>query len=111
MFRPRGLHLTENHCLIEGEPVSASLFDFGLFVLLNARALVKRNTSPYFYLPKLESHLEARWWNRVFDFTENYLELPHGTIRATVLIETLPAVFEMDEILYELKDHAVGLNC
>jgi len=109
--RPRGLHLRERHALLDGEPIPAALFDFGLFIYHNGKELVSRGSGPYFYLPKLESHLEARWWNDVFNFAESELELAPGSIRATVLIETLPAVFEMDEILYELRDHSAGLNC
>ncbi len=110
LVRPRGWHLVEKHVLADGEPVSASLFDFGLFTLHNAGALRERGSNPYFYLPKLQSHLEARLWNDVFDFTEERLGLAPGSIRATVLIETLPAVFEMEEILYELRTHSAGLN-
>jgi len=109
VVRPRGWHLVEKHVLIEGKPVSASLFDFGLYFFHNAEETIARKTGPYFYLPKMESHLEARLWNDVFNFAESKLKLP-GTIRATVLIETILAAFEMDEILYELKDHAAGLN-
>ena len=110
MVRPRGWHLEERHLHCEGRPVSASLFDFGLFAFHNARALLDRGTGIYLYLPKLENHLEARLWNEVFEFTEQYLELPHGSIKATVLIETILAAFEMEEILYELQDYIVGLN-
>ena len=109
--RPRGLHLPENHCLVDGRPVRASLFDFGLFFFHNARELLRRGTGPYFYLPKLESHLEARVWNDVFLHAQERLGIPEGSIKATVLIETLPAAFEMDEILYELREHSAGLNC
>jgi malate synthase len=111
MVRPRGFHLTEKHVLLDGKPISASLFDFGMFLFHNARALLDRGTGPYFYLPKLESHLEARLWNDVFNFAQDELEIPRGSIRATVLIETILAAFEMDEILYELRDHSAGLNC
>jgi malate synthase len=111
MVRPRGWHLVEKHVLLDGKPVSASLFDFGLFFFHNALALVSRGTGPYFYLPKMESHLEARLWNDVFIAAQEALGLPSGTIRATVLIETLPAAFEMDEILHELREHSAGLNC
>src|SRR5881396_1421266 len=111
MVRPRGWHLVERHVTVDGEPISASLFDFGLFLFHNARALLARQSGPYFYLPKLESHLEARLWNDVFVAAQDALGLPRGTIRATVLIETIPAAFEMDEILYELRDHSAGLNC
>jgi len=110
MVRPRGWHLPEKHLLIDGEPCSGSLFDFGLYLFHNARALLDRGTGPYFYLPKLESHLEARLWNDVFNTAQDRLGIPRGTIRATVLIETILAVFEMDEILYELRDHSAGLN-
>ncbi len=109
--RPRGWHLPERHVLVQGQPVSGSLFDFGLYFFHNAAALVERGTGPYFYLPKMESHREARLWNSVFSFAQEALGIPRGTIRATVLIETLPAAFEMDEILFELKDHSAGLNC
>ncbi|HUK08187.1 MAG TPA: malate synthase A [Stellaceae bacterium] len=109
--RPRGWHLPENHVLVDDEPMSGALFDFALFFFHNARELVARDTGPYFYLPKIESHLEARLWNNVFLHAQARLGLPKGTIRATVLIETILAAFEMDEILYELKDHSAGLNC
>jgi malate synthase len=109
--RPRGWHLVEKHVLVNGQPISASLFDFGLYFFHNAAALLERGKHPCFYLPKLESHLEARLWNQVFDFAQKYLGVPAGSIRATVLIETLPASFEMDEILFELRDHSAGLNC
>jgi malate synthase len=111
MVRPRGWHLVERHVTVDGEPVSASLFDFGLFFFHNAKALIAKGSGPYFYLPKLESHLEARLWNDVFVAAQEALGIPRGTIRATVLIETIPATFEMDEILYELRDHSAGLNC
>jgi malate synthase len=111
MVRPRGWHLDEKHFLVGGKPVSGSLFDFGLFFHHNARTLVERGTGPYFYLPKLESHLEARLWNDVFTFAEEREGIARGTIRATVLIETILAAFEMDEILYELREHSAGLNC
>ena len=111
MVRPRGLHLSERHCLVDGRPVPGSLFDFGMFLFHNADALIRSGTGPYFYLPKLQSHLEARLWNDVFKHAQAALGIPAGTIKATVLIETLPAAFEMDEILYELKDHSAGLNC
>jgi malate synthase len=109
--RPRGWHMVEKHFLIAGAPISAALFDFGLYFFHNFRTLLKRNTAPYFYLPKLESYQEARLWNEVFVFAQEYAGLPKGTIRATVLIETISASFEMDEILYELRDHSAGLNC
>ena len=111
LVRPRGLHLEERHFLVDGTPAPASIVDFGLYLFHNARELLKRNTGPYYYLPKLQSHLEARWWNDVFAHAEASLGLAVGTARATVLIETLPAAFEMDEILYELREHIVGLNC
>ena len=111
MVRPRGWHLHEKHLEVDDAPISASLFDFGLYFFHNAKTLVANGTGPYFYLPKMESHLEARLWNDVFIFSQKKLGLPNGTIRATVLIETILAAFEMDEILYELKDHSAGLNC
>ena len=111
MVRPRGLHLNERHLTINGEELSGSLVDFGLYVFHNTKTLMKKGTAPYFYLPKLEHYAEARWWNRVFEFAENYLEVPVGTFKATVLIETITASFQLDEIIYELKDHIVGLNC
>ncbi len=111
MVRPRGWHLEERHVLVRGRPVSASLFDFGLFFFHNARRLLARGTGPYFYLPKIESHLEARLWSDVFRAAQEELQLPSGTIRATVLIETILAAFEMDEILWELREHSAGLNC
>jgi malate synthase len=111
IVRPRGWHMVEKHLLVDGEPVPASLFDFGLYFFHNAKELLERGSGPYFYLPKLEGHREARLWNDVFTFAEHYMSLPVGTIRATVLIETIPAAFEMDEILYELGTHATGLNC
>src|ERR671938_1938688 len=110
LVRPRGWHLLEKHVRVDGEPVSASLFDFGLFFFHNARELLARGSGPYFYLPKLESYLEARLWNDVFNFAKAALGIPRGTVRATVLIETILAAFEMDEILYELRDHSAGLN-
>jgi len=111
IVRPRGWHLPEKHVLLDGDPVSAALFDFAIFVFNNFERLLQKGTAPYFYLPKMESHLEARLWNDVFRVTEEELGIPLGTIKATVLIETLPAAFEMDEILYELKEHSSGLNC
>jgi malate synthase len=111
MVRPRGWHLDEAHFLVDGGPISASLFDFGLFFFHNAATLLSEGTGPYFYLPKMESHLEARLWNDVFCFAQNELGIPRGSIRATVLIETILAAFEMDEILYELREHSAGLNC
>ena len=110
VVRPRGWHLQEKHILLDGRPVSASLVDFGLYFFHNARELLARGSGPYFYLPKLESHLEARLWNDVFSDAQDALGLPRGTIRATVLVETILAAFEMDEILHELRDHAAGLN-
>ncbi len=109
--RPRGWHMLEAHALFGGEPMSASLFDFGLYIFHNAKELINKGTGPYFYLPKMESHKEAKLWDDVFTYTEEFLGLTHGTIKVTVLIETLPAAFEMDEILFALKDHIVGLNC
>jgi malate synthase len=111
MVRPRGWHLEEANFLVGGKPISASLFDFGLYFFHNADMLVARGTAPYFYLPKLESHLEARLWNEVFLYAQDYCCIPKGTIRATVLIETILAAFEMDEILWELRQHSAGLNC
>jgi malate synthase len=110
MVRPRGWHLVERHLTIDGEPVSASLFDFGMYLFHNAHELKRRGSGPYFYLPKLESHLEARLWNDVFVTAQDALDIPTGTIRATVLIETIPAAFEMEEILFELRNHSGGLN-
>jgi malate synthase len=110
LIRPRGWHLTERHALVDGEPVSASLFDFGLHMVRNAREQLERGSGPYFYLPKLESHLEARLWADAFALAEQELDLPHGTIRCTVLIETILAAFEMEEILYELRDWGCALN-
>jgi len=109
--RPRGWHLDEKHFPVTGKPMSASLFDFGLYFFHNAKELLSRGTGPYFYLPKMESHLEARLWNDVFNFSQDELGIPRGSIRATVLIETILAAFEMDEILYELREHSAGLNC
>ena len=109
--RPRGWHLVEKHLLVDGQPVAGGLFDFGLYFFHNAKELIARGSGPYFYLPKMESHLEARIWNDVFNLAQKELGIPQGTIRATVLIETIPAAFEMDEILYELRDHSAGLNC
>jgi malate synthase len=111
LVRPRGWHLEEKHVRLEGRPISASLFDFGLYFFHNARALLERGTGPYFYLPKMQSHKEAELWNDVFCFAQDALRIPRGTIKATCLIETLPAAFEMDEILYALRDHSSGLNC
>ena len=111
LVRPRGWHLPEAHLVVDGAPMSGSLFDFGLYFFHNAKELVARGTGPYFYLPKMESHLEARLWNEVFLHAQAKLGVPKGTIKATVLIETILAAFEMDEILYELRDHSAGLNC
>ena len=110
LVRPRGWHLEERHVQVGGHPVSGSLFDFGLYFFHNATRLLGKGSGPYFYLPKLESHLEARLWNDVFNFAQDALALPRGTIRATVLIETVLAAFEMEEILYELREHSSGLN-
>jgi malate synthase len=110
LVRPRGWHLHESHLLVDGDPVSASLFDFGLYLFHCGRRQMDAGSGPYFYLPKLESHLEARLWNDVFVFAQQELGIPRGTIRATVLIETILAAFEMDEILYELREHSAGLN-
>jgi malate synthase len=110
VVRPRGWHLVERHVLVEDTPISASLFDFGLYFFHNAAELLERGSGPYFYLPKLESRIEARLWNEVFIHAQEALGIPRGTIRATVLIETILAAFEMDEILYELREHAAGLN-
>ena len=111
MVRPRGWHLPERHVVVDGDAMSGSLFDFGLYVFHCAKAQIAQGATPAFYLPKLESHFEARLWNDVFSEAERGLGVPHGTFKATILIETLPAAFEMDEILYELRDHIVGLNC
>jgi malate synthase len=111
MVRPRGWHLLEKHVLIDGRACPASLFDFALYLFHNARTLLENGAGPYFYLPKIENHLEARLWNDVFTLSEAELGIPIGTIKATVLIETILAAFEMDEILYELRDHSAGLNC
>ncbi|MCC6627799.1 MAG: malate synthase A [Chloroflexi bacterium] len=110
LIRPRGWHLPEKHVLVDGEPISGSLFDFGLYVFHNGRRLVERGSGPYFYLPKLESHLEARLWNDVFVRAQEQVGIPRGSIKATVLIETILAAFEMEEILYELREHSGGLN-
>jgi malate synthase len=110
VVRPRGWHLLEKHVFVDGQPISASLFDFGLYFFHNASELIERGSGPYFYLPKLEGHLEARLWNHVFEYAQDALRLNRGTIKATVLIETFLAAFEMDEILYELREHASGLN-
>lgn len=111
LVRPRGWHLVEKHLVVDGEAVAGGLFDFGLYFFHNAKELLARGSGPYFYLPKMESHLEARIWNEAFTVAQDELGIPQGSIRATVLIETIPAAFEMDEILYELRDHSAGLNC
>lgn len=111
IVRPRGWHLDEKHVTVDGEPMSGSLFDFGLYFFHNAFETLKIGHGPYFYLPKMESHLEARLWNDVFNLSQDYIGMPRGTIRGTVLIETILAAFEMDEIIYELRDHSSGLNC
>jgi malate synthase len=111
LVRPRGWHLEEKHLEIFEQPISGSLFDFGLYFFHNVKQLMENGSAPYFYLPKLESHLEARLWNKVFEFSQEYMDVPKGTIKATVLIETILASFELDEILYELRDHSAGLNC
>lgn len=110
MVRPRGWHLEEKHVLVDGQPISGSLFDFGLYFFHNAQRLLDKGSGPYFYLPKLENHLEARLWNNVFELAQDELGIPRGTIRATVLLETVLAAFEMEEILYELREHSAGLN-
>ncbi len=109
--RPRGWHLPEKHVRVDGEPISGGIFDFALYFFHNAKELVARGSGPYFYLPKLESHLEARLWNDIFVMAQDDLGIPRGTVKATVLIETILAAFEMDEILYELRHHSAGLNC
>ncbi|KAK9480995.1 malate synthase [Lipomyces japonicus] len=111
IVRPRGWHLEEKHFLVDNQPISASIFDFGLFFYHNAKELVARGFGPYFYLPKMESHLEARLWNDIFNLSQDVIAIPRGTIRGTVLIETILAAFEMDEIIYELRTHSSGLNC
>ncbi|CAM2896797.1 malate synthase A [Flavobacterium frigoris] len=111
LVRPRGLHLDERHIIINNERASGSLVDFGLYVFHNTQTLMQNGTAPYFYLPKLEHYLEARWWNKVFEFAQEYLGVPNGTFKATVLVETITASFQLDEIIFELKDHIVGLNC
>ena len=111
IVRPRGWRLDERHATVNGEPMSGALFDFGLYMFHCARAAVAQGSGPYFYLPKMESHLEARLWNEVIVFAQDRLGIPQGTVKVTALIETLPAAFEMDEILYELRDHMAGLNC
>lgn len=111
LVRPRGWHLEEKHVTYKGENLSGSLFDFGLYFFHNVHTLLKNGSGPYFYLPKMESHLEARLWNEVFVFAQDYLNIPQGTIKATVLVETILASFELNEILFELKEHSAGLNC
>src|SRR5258706_48954 len=111
LVRPRGWHLNEKHIVIDGQPMSGSLFDFGLYFFHNAKVRVKKKSGIYLYLPKMESHLEARLWNEVFVFAQNELDVPQGTVKATVLIETILASFEMEEILFELREHSAGLNC
>jgi len=111
IVRPRGLHLLEKNIQIDGESIAGSFFDFGLYFFHNTKEAISQGTGPYFYLPKLESHLEARLWNDIFVYAQQQLGVPNGTIKATVLIETIMAAFEMDEILYELRDHSAGLNC
>jgi malate synthase len=111
MVRPRGFHLPEDHFIVDSRPAPGMLFDFGLYLFHNAKALIDAGTGPYFYLPKMQSHLEARLWNDIFVHAQQALDIPRGTIKVTVLIETLPAAFEMDEILYELREHIAGLNC
>jgi malate synthase len=111
MVRPRGWHLDEKHMLVDGKPVPGGLFDFGLYFFTNAKELLAQGSGPYFYLPKMESHLEARLWNDVFELAQDTIGIPPGTIKATVLIETILAAFETEEILYELRDHSAGLNC
>ncbi|CUS22839.1 LAQU0S07e01288g1_1 [Lachancea quebecensis] len=111
LVRPRGWHMEEKHVIVDGRPISASLFDFGLYFFHNAHKLVEIGKGPYFYLPKMEHHLEARLWNDVFNVAQDYIGMPRGTVRATALIETLPAAFQMEEIVFELRAHSAGLNC
>lgn len=111
IVRPRGWHMEEKHLYVDDEPISASMFDFGLYFFHNAHELIKIGKGPYFYLPKMEHHLEAKLWNDIFNVSQDYLAIPRGTIRATVLIETLPAAFQMEEIIYQLRNHSSGLNC
>lgn len=111
LVRARGWHLEEAHIKVDGENMSGSLFDFGVFFFNNAAEQVKRGHGPYFYLPKMEHYLEARLWNDVFCLAQDYIGMRRGTIRGTVLIETIPAAFQMDEILFELREHSSGLNC
>ncbi|RCH83688.1 Malate synthase, glyoxysomal [Rhizopus stolonifer] len=111
IVRPRGWHMVEKHVIIDGEPCAAGIFDFALFFFHNAKELIKRGKGPYFYLPKIESHLEARLWNDIFNVSQDMINIPRGTIRGTVLVETILAAYEMDEIIYELREHSSGLNC
>ncbi|KAH3680763.1 hypothetical protein WICMUC_000114 [Wickerhamomyces mucosus] len=111
IVRPRGWHLFEKHITVDGEPISGSILDFALYFFNNANETIKQGFGPYFYLPKIENHWEAKLWNDIFNVSQDYIDLPRGTIRATVLIETLPAAFQMDEIIYQLRDHSSGLNC
>nr|WP_321221440.1 malate synthase A [uncultured Psychroserpens sp.] len=111
LVRPRGLHLNERHLIINNMEASGSLVDFGLYVYHNTKTMIENGTAPYFYLPKLEHYLEARWWNEVFEFAQDYLNVPKGTFKTTVLIETITASFQLDEIIYELRNHIIGLNC
>lgn len=111
IVRPRGWHLEEKHVLVDGEPVSGGIFDFALYFYNNAKETLERGFGPYFYLPKMEHHLEAKLWNDIFNFSQDYIGIPRGTIRGSVLIETLPAAFQMDEIIYQLRQHIGGLNC
>jgi malate synthase len=111
LLSPRGWHLDEPRVTVDNVAISGSIFDFALYFYHNAKELIKRGSGPYFYLPKMEHHLEARLWNDIFLFSQSYIGIPHNIIRATVLIETLPAAFQMEEILYELRNHSSGLNC
>ncbi|ODV62302.1 malate synthase [Ascoidea rubescens DSM 1968] len=111
IVRPRGLHLDEKHVLVDGKAMSGSIFDFGVYFFNNGKETIKQESGPYFYLPKLEHHLEAKLWNDIFNYSQDYIGMKRGSIRATVLIETLPAVFQMDEIIYQLREHSSGLNC
>ena len=111
IVRPRGWHMVEKHLYVDDEPISASIFDFGLYFYHNAKELINLGKGPYFYLPKMEHHLEAKLWNDIFCVAQDYIGIPRGTIRATVLIETLPAAFQMEEIVYQLRQHSSGLNC
>ena len=111
LLSPRGWHLDEPRVTVDNAPISGSIFDFALYFFHNARELVRRGSGPYFYLPKMEHYKEARLWNDIFAFSQSYIGIPQGTIRGTVLIETLPAAFHMEEILFELREHSSGLNC